>query len=51
MKEYGNEKSWTKLLSVPNMENLGFSGYRKALYISEDEQVLMQFLNIWGDLV
>jgi len=33
MKEYGNENSWTKLLQVPHMRDIGFIGYKKALYI------------------
>ncbi|XP_050892764.1 F-box/kelch-repeat protein At3g23880-like [Lathyrus oleraceus] len=44
MKEYGNEKSWTKLLTVPPMEEPGFYGFTMALYISKDDQVLMEFL-------
>ncbi|XP_058772910.1 F-box/kelch-repeat protein At3g23880-like [Vicia villosa] len=44
MKEYGNEKSWTKLLSVPHSRGCGFySGYWKVLYISENNQLLMEF--------
>ncbi|XP_045788902.1 F-box/kelch-repeat protein At3g23880-like [Trifolium pratense] len=44
MKEYGNEQSWTKLFSVPNMTYLEFYAYGRILYVSEDDQVLMQFL-------
>ncbi|XP_045791520.1 F-box/kelch-repeat protein At3g23880-like [Trifolium pratense] len=44
MKEHGNEQSWTKLLSVPYMTDPEFHGYRRAMYVSEDDQVLMQFL-------
>ncbi|CAL5210209.1 unnamed protein product [Lathyrus oleraceus] len=44
MKEYGNEKSWTKLLTVPPMEEPGFYGFTMALYISKDDQVLMEFI-------
>ncbi|CAK8574270.1 unnamed protein product [Lathyrus sativus] len=44
MKEHGNEKSWTKLLIVPHMKECGFYGYSRALYISKDDQVLMEFL-------
>ncbi|CAK8574283.1 unnamed protein product [Lathyrus sativus] len=44
MKEYDNEKSWIKLLSVPHMKEYGFYGYTKALYVSKDDQVLMEFL-------
>jgi F-box interacting protein len=46
MKEYGNEESWTKLFSIPYMEGPGFLGYCQAVYISEDDQVLMQFLKM-----
>lgn len=41
MKEYGNKESWTRLYSVPYMEDRGLRAYTKALYISEDEQLLM----------
>ncbi|CAL5210223.1 unnamed protein product [Lathyrus oleraceus] len=44
MKEYGNEKSWTKLLTVPPMEEPDFYGFTMALYISKDDQVLMKYL-------
>ncbi|XP_039686646.1 F-box/kelch-repeat protein At3g23880 [Medicago truncatula] len=43
MKEYGNKKSWTRLYRVPYMEDRGLCRYTKALYISEDEQLLMDF--------
>ncbi|CAK8574271.1 unnamed protein product [Lathyrus sativus] len=46
MKEYGNEKSWTKLFSVPRLEEWGVYVYTKALYILEDEQVLMECLKM-----
>ncbi|XP_058774293.1 F-box/kelch-repeat protein At3g23880-like [Vicia villosa] len=42
MKEYGNENSWTKLLTVPHTVECGFSGYNRALYISENDKVLME---------
>lgn len=42
MKEYGKE-SWIKLSSVPYIENRGLYAYTKALYISEDDRVLMDF--------
>jgi F-box interacting protein len=43
MKEYGNEKSWTKLLRVPYIGGLhvSFSSHNKPLYIYEDNRVLM----------
>ncbi|CAK8574254.1 unnamed protein product [Lathyrus sativus] len=40
MKEYGNEKSWTKLLSVPYMKECEVT---RALDISKNDQVLMEF--------
>lgn len=46
MKEYGNEKSWSKLFSVPRIEEWGVYVYTKALYVSEDEQVLMECLKM-----
>ncbi|XP_058775986.1 F-box/kelch-repeat protein At3g23880-like [Vicia villosa] len=47
MKEYGNEKSWTKLFSVPHPEQgIGsFYFYKNVLYVSEDNQLLMEFYN------
>jgi F-box interacting protein len=41
MNEYGNKESWTKLYSVPNMQDRGFNAYN-ALYISEDDQMLLE---------
>ena len=43
MKEYGNINSWTKLLRVPYIGDRDFYFYNKALYISKDDQVLMNF--------
>ncbi|KAK7303218.1 hypothetical protein RJT34_14120 [Clitoria ternatea] len=43
MKDYGNKESWTKLFSVPYMGNPDSFPYTKALYISEDDQVLLEF--------
>ncbi|XP_058754907.1 F-box/kelch-repeat protein At3g23880-like [Vicia villosa] len=45
MKEFGNEKSWTKLVSVPYTKECGVYGYSRALYISKDDQVLVDFFN------
>jgi F-box interacting protein len=42
MKEYGDKESWTKMYSVPYMEDPGSSPYPNALYISEDDQMLME---------
>nr|AFK47696.1 unknown [Medicago truncatula] len=41
MKEYGNQESWTKLCSVPDMHDHGFQA-SAAVYISEDDQLLLQ---------
>ncbi|XP_061359681.1 F-box/kelch-repeat protein At3g23880-like [Gastrolobium bilobum] len=43
MKDYGNKESWTKLFSVPYMGNPDSYPYTKALHISEDDQVLLEF--------
>lgn len=42
MKEYGNE-SYVILFVVPYIENRGLYAYTKALYISEDDQLLIDF--------
>jgi F-box interacting protein len=42
MKEFGNEKSWTKLLTVPYFKEWGLCHLDRVLYISEDDQVLME---------
>ncbi|XP_058758029.1 F-box/kelch-repeat protein At3g23880-like [Vicia villosa] len=39
MKEYGNENSWIKLFTVPQTD---FGPYLRAIYISEDDKVLME---------
>ena len=43
MKEYGNKESWTNLHRVPYMEDRVLHHYTKAMYIFEDEQLLMSF--------
>ncbi|XP_027352711.1 F-box/kelch-repeat protein At3g23880-like [Abrus precatorius] len=43
MKEYGNKDSWNKLFSVPYMGNPDFFPYTKALWISNDDKVLLEF--------
>ncbi|KEH33120.1 putative F-box domain, galactose oxidase/kelch, beta-propeller, F-box associated interaction [Medicago truncatula] len=45
MKDYGNKESWTKLYSVPNMQDRGLEAY-DALYISEDDQLLVDCIEI-----
>jgi len=42
MKEYGHKESWTKLYSVPKLQARDFVAC-KALYISEDGQLLVDF--------
>jgi len=46
MKEYGNIESWTKLYSVPFLRNWGIYPYPMAFYISEDDQVLIDFYEL-----
>jgi F-box interacting protein len=46
MKEYGNEKSWIQLLKIPNIGDPGFYWHTKALYIYEDDQVLVKFVKM-----
>jgi len=48
MKEYGNKDSWTNLYRVPHMKGWVLCLYPKALYISEDEQLLMGFYDSQG---
>ncbi|GAU24892.1 hypothetical protein TSUD_116160 [Trifolium subterraneum] len=43
MKEYGNKASWTKLYCVPHMGIWGMCSYKKILYISGNDQLLMGF--------
>lgn len=43
MKEYGNNDSWTKLFRVPYMGDVGSCPYTKALYLTEDDQVLLKY--------
>ncbi|AES68599.1 putative F-box domain, galactose oxidase/kelch, beta-propeller, F-box associated interaction [Medicago truncatula] len=50
MKEYGNRESWTKLYSVPNMQDRGLDAYEDlepytVSYISEDDQLLVGFFH------
>ncbi|XP_058772055.1 F-box/kelch-repeat protein At3g23880-like [Vicia villosa] len=49
MKEYGDENSWIKLFSVPQTNPWGDCHYTKVLYISEDDQVLMEFCKGWTE--
>jgi len=44
MKEYGNKDSWTRLFRVPYMGGVGSDPYTKALYIYEDDQVLLEYM-------
>ncbi|CAK8571741.1 unnamed protein product [Lathyrus sativus] len=42
MNEYGNKDSWTKLFRVPYTGDVGDCPYTKALYVSEDDKVLLE---------
>ncbi|GAU20084.1 hypothetical protein TSUD_381760 [Trifolium subterraneum] len=42
MKEYGNKESWIKLFRVPDIRDLGYYPSVCALYVSEDDQVLLE---------
>jgi len=46
MKEFGNQESWTKLYSGLHMQDCIFRHYTKALYIFEDEQLLVGFYEL-----
>jgi len=39
---HGNKDSWTKLLRVPYMGDVGSYPYTKALYLPADDQVPTQ---------
>jgi F-box interacting protein len=43
LKNYGNKKSWTKLYRIPCKEYSDIYDDTKAIYISEDDQVLIYF--------
>ena len=47
MKEYGDQESWTKLCIVPDIPDKGLKPF-KALYIFEDDQLLVQFYAMKG---
>jgi len=47
MKEYGNQESWNKLYIVPDIQDQGLKPF-KALYIFEDDQLLLQFYALQG---
>ncbi|RHN66085.1 putative F-box associated interaction domain-containing protein [Medicago truncatula] len=51
MKEYGNKESWIKLYNVPYMEDRGLCAYTKALYISDDEKLLMDFYEVGSNIL
>ncbi|KAL5097274.1 hypothetical protein RYX36_001601 [Vicia faba] len=42
MTEYGNKDSWTKLFHVPYTGDVGSWPYTKALYVFEDDKVLLE---------
>ena len=43
MKEYGNKDSWAKLFCVPYIGHVGSCLYTKALYLTDDDQVLLKY--------
>nr|KYP72801.1 hypothetical protein KK1_005403 [Cajanus cajan] len=43
MQDYGNRESWTKLFSFPCLETPGSFPCVKALGLSEDDQLLLEF--------
>ncbi|CAJ2658510.1 unnamed protein product [Trifolium pratense] len=43
MKEYGNKDSWTKLFRIPYMGNFESCPYTTVTYVSEDDQVLLEW--------
>ena len=47
MKEYGNQESWNILYIVPDIQDQGLKPF-KALYIFEDDQLLLQFYALQG---
>jgi F-box interacting protein len=47
MKEYGDQESWTKLYIVPDIPDQGLKPF-KALYIFEDDQLLVEFYAMEG---
>lgn len=51
MKEYGNQESWTKLFTIPHMGENGYWAYTKVIYISEDDQVLLEFIKSGKKLI
>ena len=46
MKEYGNKDSWTKLYNVPYIRDKGFYACPEMLYLYEDDQMLIDFLEL-----
>ncbi|AES69462.1 putative F-box domain, galactose oxidase/kelch, beta-propeller, F-box associated interaction [Medicago truncatula] len=50
MKEYGDQESWTKLYIVPNIQDQGVKAY-KALYISDDDQLLVEFKKLQSNSI
>jgi len=45
MKDCGNKESWTKLYTVPDIQDRGLEACT-ALYISEDDQLLVHYIQI-----
>jgi hypothetical protein len=42
MEEYGIRETWTKLFRVSYMGNVGCYPYTKALYVTDDDQALLE---------
>jgi F-box interacting protein len=48
-KDYGNIGTWTKLYSIPHLHDRGLEAFA-ALYISEDDQMLVKCYDIEGEV-
>ena len=44
MKEYGNQDSWTRLFHVPYKGDVGWGNYTRALYVYDDDRVLLELM-------
>jgi hypothetical protein len=50
MKKYGNNESWSKLYTIPNPQDQDLFA-DTALYISEDDQLLLQCYEISDECI
>jgi hypothetical protein len=51
MKEYGNKNSWTKLFTIPHIQDPRSSyGLTKVVNIFEDDQVLLEYIEDWNSI-